>query len=328
MSRLTDHVKDPPPAGDELPSWSQIEAAVTRVTPHVIRTPLHRSRQLDERSDAQVVLKCENFQRVGAFKARGAINAVFALSDNGASKGVACHSSGNHGAALAWAASRRGIPCSVVMPSNAPAAKRAATEEYGAVVIECEPTLAARMTNLAELIDRTGAVEIHPYDNVQVIAGAATCVVELLADHPTPLDVIVAPVGGGGLVSGTALAVAALSPATLIWGAEPIGADDAARSLAAGRLIPQTSPRTIADGLLTSLSPRTFRAINTHVARIATVTEDELVDAMRFVWERMKLVIEPSCAAPVAVALRGDLAGRRCGIIISGGNVDLASLPF
>lgn len=305
-----------------------MEAAALRIEPHVLRTPLHRSRQLDEASGAEIVLKCENFQRVGAFKARGAANAVFSLTESSAARGVACHSSGNHAAALAWSARRRGIPVWVVMPSNAPAAKRAATLGYGAEIIDCEPTLAAREATLAEVLQRTGAVEIHPYDNAQIIAGAATCAIELMADDPLPFDVVMAPVGGGGLLSGTALAVAATSPTTVVWGAEPLGADDAARSLAAGHLIAQTAPDTIADGLLTSLSPRTYRAISSHVERIATVTDDEIIEAMRFVWERMKLVIEPSCAVPVAVALRGEVAGRRCGIIISGGNVDLAALPF
>ena len=311
----------------DLPDAGEIQAAAERIAPYIRRTPIHTSRQLDAQSSAAIFLKCENFQRTGAFKVRGAMNAVWSLDEERAQRGVAAHSSGNHAAALACAAASRDIPAWVVMPSNAPAVKRWATEGYGAQVIECRPTVESRESMLAEVVAEFGAVEIHPYDNRNVIAGAGTAALELLSDVDD-LDLILAPVGGGGLLSGTAIATRSIRPQADVWGAEPAGANDAACSLATGVLVPQTDPQTMADGLLTSLSPRTFAAICADVSHIQTVTEDEIVTAMHFVWERMKLVIEPSCAVPVAVALRGDCSDRRVGIIISGGNVDLGRLPF
>lgn len=303
------------------PTREDVLAAARRLEGLVHRTPVLRCRTLDERSGATVFLKSEHLQKVGAFKARGAMNAVAQLPPD--ADRVACHSSGNHAQALAWAAARRGLAATIVMPSTAPAVKRAAVEGYGAEIVTCDPTLEARETTLAQVLETTGAVEIHPYDHPHVIAGAGTAALELCQEVPD-LDVVVAPVGGGGLLSGSSLAVTGAT----VWGAEPAGADDAARSLAAGRLIPQTDPRTIADGLLTSLSDRTFGIISERVERIVTVTEEEITDAMRLLWERTKQVVEPSGAVAVAAILRGELAGRRVGVILSGGNVDLDTLRW
>jgi threonine dehydratase len=312
-----------------LPTADDVAAAHERITGRVHRTPVLRCRTVDEWCGAEVHLKAEHLQRAGAFKARGAANAVWSLSDADAARGVAAHSSGNHAAALAVAAASRGLRCWIVMPSNAPAVKRAATEHYGAEVVPCEPTLEARVRTLAELRERTGAVEVHPYDDVRVIAGAGTAVKELLEDVPD-LDAVVIPIGGGGLLSGTAVWVAGSRPDVEVWAAEPLGADDAARSLAAGHLVPQADPDTIADGLLTSLAPRTFRALSELTRGVLTVTENEILGATRLLWERAKQVVEPSGAVPVA-ALGGDearerFAGRRVGIVLSGGNVDVPSL--
>lgn len=249
---------------------------------------------------------------------------MFLLTDEDANRGVACHSSGNHAGALAWAASARGIPCTIVMPSNASLAKSAAVAGYGAEIIWCEPTIAAREAALAEFLASSGATEIHPYDHPDVIAGAGTAALELLEDV-SDLDVLVAPVGGGGLLSGTILAA---DGGVEVVGAEPVGADDAARSVAAGSLIGDPDPVTIADGLRTPLSARTFAIIVAGATRIATVSDDEMISSMRFCWERMKLVVEPSGVIGVALALRGELVGRRAGIIISGGNLDLDNLPW
>lgn len=311
-----------------------VRAAASRLTGWVHRTPVMTSHSIDDWVGVQVVCKCENLQRVGAFKYRGALNAVLHVKAKAptpsALSGVAAHSSGNHAQALALAARKCDLPAFIVMPSNAPSVKRAAVESYGAEIITCEPTLAAREATLADVIEQTGAVEIHPYDNPQVIAGAGTAALELLGsvDH---LDAIVAPVGGGGLLSGTALAASA-SPSIDVWGAEPAGADDAYRSLEAGHLIPSEDPDTIADGLLTSLRPRTFAIISAHAAGIVRVTDDEIREAMTLVWERAKLVIEPSAAVAVAgaraLARQTEPAapGHRIGVILSGGNVDLP--PF
>jgi threonine dehydratase len=278
---------------------------------------------------AALFFKCENLQVAGAFKARGAMNAVFSLSDREAKLGVATHSSGNHAAALALAARRRGIRAYVVMPENAPAVKQRAVAEYGAEIVRCKPTLAAREEGLSEVIARTGAVVVHPYDDLRIIAGQGTAALEL-CQEVSDLDVIMAPVGGGGLLSGTALAVRGVSPRTRVLGAEPELADDAFRSLQAGRIIPSTYPETIADGLRTSLGDLTFPIIRQHVDAIVTVGEAGIVAAMRAIWERMKLVVEPSAAVPLAAILSGrvDLTGKRVGIILSGGNVDLDALPW
>jgi threonine dehydratase len=247
---------------------------------------------------------------------------VFSLSDEEAARGVATHSSGNHAAALARAAQRRGIPAYVVMPSNAPAVKRAAVEGYGGQVIECEPTLAAREAAAAEVVARTGAEFVHPYDDARVIAGQGTALLEVCDDGLRP-DLVLAPVGGGGLMSGTALTARARLPGACVWGAEPAGADDAARSLATGVLQPQLAPRTIADGLRTALSPMTFEMIRRDVDGIAVVTEQSILDAMRLVWHYLKIVIEPSCAVPVAALLERRVGGDHAVVVLTGGNVDL-----
>lgn len=293
-----------------------------RIAPFIHHTPVMVSRTLDEWVDAVVFLKCEHLQRVGAFKYRGATNAVQSLTADAAAHGVAAHSSGNHGAALALAARHRGIAAHIVVPTTAARAKRAAVEAYGARIVLCEPTLASREATVAAVIAETGAIEIHPFDNDDVIAGAGTAALELVREVDG-LDVIVAPVGGGGLLSGTALAAHGTQPALRVIGAEPAAADDAARSLQTGSIVAPHPPATIADGLLTGLSPRTFAVISEHVETIVTVTEAEIVEAMRFVWERTKQLIEPSAAVGVAAVRRADLPGARVGIILSGGNVDL-----
>ena len=311
------------------PTLIDIQHAAERIRPYAHRTPVFTCHSLDARVGAQVFLKCENLQKVGAFKFRGACNAVFSLSAEQARRGVATHSSGNHAQALALAARLRGIPAYIVMPSNAPAVKQAAVAGYGGVITLCEPTLAAREETLAQVVAQTGAEVVHPYNDVRVIAGQGTAALELLADVPD-LDVIIAPVGGGGLLSGTALATKALSPATRVIAAEPAGADDAYRSLAAGQIVPSVAPKTIADGLLTSLGTLTFPIIRQHVEQIVIVSEQAIVESMHFVWERAKLVVEPSGATPVAVLWEGkiDLRGLRVGVILSGGNVDLTHLPW
>ncbi len=278
---------------------------------------------------ARLFFKCENFQKVGAFKFRGATNAVFSLSDAEASKGVATHSSGNHAAALALAARLRGIPAHVVMPSTSRAIKQAAVDGYGARIVLCEPTLEARESTLETVVAATGAAVVHPYNDPRVIAGQGTAALELLADIPD-LDVVMTPVGGGGLLSGTAIVVRSLAPGARVVGAEPAAADDAFRSLEQGRIVPSVDPRTIADGLLTSLGTLTFAIIREHVAGIVTVSEAAIVAAMRHVWERMKILVEPSSAVPLGALIEGKLAaaGLRVGIILSGGNVDLEHLPW
>jgi threonine dehydratase len=313
----------------DAPSFRDIQAAAKRIGPFVHRTPVLTSAALDAMAGARLHFKCENLQKVGAFKMRGAANAVFSLSEAEAARGVATHSSGNHAAALALAARLRGIQAHVVMPSTSRAVKKAAVASYGARIVECEPTLAAREATLAAVVAETGATFIHPYNDPRVIAGAGTAALELL-EQVAGLDVLLAPVGGGGLMSGTALAVAGAAPGTRVIGAEPDGADDAYRSLEAGHVVPSVNPRTIADGLLTSLGELTFAVLSTHLEGIWTVSEAGIVAAMRLVWERMKLVIEPSSAVPLAAVLdhRGELAGQRVGIILSGGNVDLDALPW
>jgi threonine dehydratase len=307
-----------------IPPASKVSEAATRLTPWVHRTPVLTSRTLDERSGGSVFVKCENLQRVGAFKFRGATNALLQLTDAERKAGVITHSSGNHAQAVALAGQLLGIPVCVVMPRTAPAVKRLATEGYGARVVLCEPTLASRESTTADLIAEHGYTLIHPFDNWNVIAGQGTAAWELL-DQAGLLDLIITPVGGGGLLSGTALACQAKSPHTHVIGAEPERADDACRSFKEGTIRPSENPKTMADGLLTSLSERTFAVIRRHVSDIVTVTEAEILAAMRFMWERMKIVIEPSSAVAVAPILNDKLSvrGQRVGIIISGGNVEL-----
>ena len=314
---------------EALPTIAEVRAAAERIRPYAHRTPVLTCASLDAMTGAALFFKCENFQRVGAFKFRGAANAVFSLSDEEARRGVATHSSGNHAAALALAARLRGVPAHVVMPRTAKAVKRAAVAGYGARIVLCEPTLAAREATLADVVAATGAAVVHPYNDARVIAGQGTAALELLADVPA-LDLVLAPVGGGGLLSGTAIAVAGVSQSTRVVGAEPAAADDAFRSLHEGRIVPSVDPRTVADGLLTSLGTLTFAIIRERVAEIVTVSEEAIVAAMRHTWERMKIVIEPSSAVPLGALLEGKLpaAGRRIGVILSGGNVDLADLPW
>lgn len=308
---------------------SEITAAAARIAPYIHRTPVLTCSAVDALAGARLFFKCENFQKVGAFKMRGATNAVFGLEAEAAARGVATHSSGNHAQALALAARLRGVPAYVVMPRGAPAVKRTAVAGYGAEIIDCEPTLAAREATLEQVVARTGAVFIHPYDDERIIAGQATAALELLQEIPD-LDVVMAPVGGGGLLSGTALAAAALAPKARILGAEPAGADDAARSLAAGQILPSTNPQTVADGLLTSLGALNFPIIQKHVSAIWTVSDEQILAALRLTWERMKILIEPSSAVCLAAVLahREEVASLRVGIILSGGNVDLDRLPW
>jgi threonine dehydratase len=319
-----------PPSPTTLPTFDDVRRAADRIGSHAHRTPVLTSRLVDERAGTRVFFKCENLQRVGAFKFRGACNAVLSLDDDGARAGVATHSSGNHAAAIALAAKRRGIPAFVVMPTSAPAPKRAAVLAYGARVIDCAPTLADREATVLRVIAETGATMIHPFDDVRVIAGQGTAALELLADV-ADLDAVLVPIGGGGLFSGTAIAVRGLSKTTRVIACEPATADDAFRSVRAGELLPSGDPTTIADGLRTSLSRRTFEALRTHGGEVVTVTEEQIVDAMRFVWERMKIIIEPSSAVPVAALFAHQIdaqKGARIGVILSGGNVDLDRLPW
>lgn len=303
---------------------AEIRAAAERIGPWAHRTPVLTSRALDERCGGSIRLKCENFQRVGAFKFRGAMNAVLQLDDDARRRGVVTHSSGNHAQALALAGKLAGVPACVVMPRTAPAIKRAATEGYGAKVVPCEPTLADREATVERLIAAHGYELVHPYDDWRVIAGQGTAALELL-DQAGPLDMVVTPCGGGGLLSGTAIAVKSVSPTTQVIGTEPANADDAKRSLASGAIVPSEDPKTIADGLRTSLGERDFSVIRERVDAIATATEAEILDAMRLIWERLKIVIEPSSAVPVAAILNGqiDVKGKAIGVILTGGNVDL-----
>jgi threonine dehydratase len=311
------------------PTIAEIREAAERIGPFVHRTPVLTCNAINQMCDAQIFFKCENFQKVGAFKIRGATNAVFSLSEEEAAKGIATHSSGNHAAAVAQAARWRGTGAYVVVPENSRTVKKVAVVGYGAEITFCRPTLEAREEELTKIIERTGAAFIHPYNDRRVIAGQGTAALELCEEVPD-LDIVMTPVGGGGLLSGTALTVSAVSPRTDVIAAEPQGADDAYRSLQAGELIPSVNPDTIADGLLTSLGDLTFPIIMRHVKEIVTVSEKEIVTAMRHMWERAKIVVEPSAAVPLGAVLGGGSAfsGKRIGIILSGGNVDLDELPW
>ena len=310
---------------------ADIQAAARRIAGLAHRTPVRTCTTLDRLAGRSLFFKCEHLQKAGAFKFRGACNAVQKLPAETAARGVVTHSSGNHAQALALAAKLRGIPAHVVMPRNASPVKRRAVEEYGGHVVECEPTLAARETTAAAVQAETGATMIPPYNHPDVIAGQGTAALELL-EQVMALDAIIAPVGGGGLLAGTALASKGLAPSVRVFAAEPAGADDAARSKAAGQLLPQTGPRTIADGLLTSLGDLTWPVLRDRVERVVTVTDDEIIAAMRLAWERAKLLIEPSAAVAVAAVLSPEFraldGARRVGIILSGGNVNLDALPW
>lgn len=319
---------DAKPSPERL-TLAAIRAAHERIRERIHRTPVLTSSTLDEQSGGALFFKCENMQKGGAFKARGATNAVFSLTDAEAARGVATHSSGNHAAALSRAAKLRGIPAYIVMPNNVPKAKRAAVERLGGKVVFCEPTIAAREAAAAKIIADTGATLIHPYDDLRVMAGQGTATLELL-DQVPELDTITCPIGGGGLISGTSVAALALKPGIRVIGAEPAGADDAFRSYKAGKRIPLTQANTIADGLRGSLSDRTFMEIRGHVADVVTVSEEGIVAAMRSIWEVLKIIIEPSAAVPYAAVLEKkiDVRGRRVGIILTGGNLDLDVLPW
>jgi threonine dehydratase len=304
-----------------------IREAHARIAPLIHRTPIFRSTSLDRMAGAQLLFKCENLQKTGSFKIRGATNVIFSLPDDKAARGVVTHSSGNHGAAVAYAARRRGIRAWIVVPRGAPEVKRRAIADFGAEIIECEPTMEAREAAAREILDRTGATLVHPYDDDRIIAAQATATVELIEDAGD-LDLILAPVSGGGLMSGTAIAAQSLVPGIRVIGCEPAGADDAFRSLQAGQLLKNAKVETIADGLRASLSDRTFAILRERLESVVLISEEEIRQAMRLVWERLKLVIEPSSAVPVAAALfrKIDPAASRIGILLSGGNLDLG--PF
>jgi threonine dehydratase len=321
-------VKNKPRSITEAIDLATILAAHKRIQPHVHRTLVLTSERLDKSSGASLFFKCENLQKIGAFKARGATNAVFALDDAMARCGVATHSSGNHGAAVARAAKLRGVPAHIVMPSNSAKVKIRAIEGYGAQIVFCEPTEEAREGTCAEVIRKTGATLIHSFENDHVIAGQGTAAVELLEDVPG-LDLIICPVGGGGLLSGTAIAAKSMRPDIKVIAVEPANADDAAQSFRAGRRLVTEKKFTIADGLRTNVGERTFPIIQRYVDDIVTVSEEAIVSAMRTIWETMKIVIEPSAALPYAAIVERviDVNGKRVGIILTGGNVDLDALP-
>ncbi len=312
-----------------IPTFDDVAAAHERIAPHIHRTPVMTSSCIDALAGAALFFKCENFQKAGAFKVRGASNAVFGLDDAHAGRGVATHSSGNHALSLSYAAGRRGIPCNVVMPRTAPQAKKSAVRGYGGIITECEPSTSSREAVFAEVQAATGAEFVHPYNDPRVIAGQATCARELVS-QVDGLDAVIAPIGGGGMVSGTCLALSAIAPDIRVYAAEPEQADDAFRSFRAGRIIADDAPETVADGLKVPLKELTWHFVANRVTDILTVSEQEIVDAMKLVWKRMKLVIEPSSAVAVAAILKhtDTFAGRRVGVIVTGGNVDLDRLPW
>jgi threonine dehydratase len=311
------------------PTLQDIYQAAERIKPYAHYTPVLTCESLNQQVNAQVYLKCENFQKVGAFKFRGACNAVYSLSDEEASHGVCTHSSGNHAQALALAARMRGIPAYIVMPNNAPSVKKNAVAGYGGQITFCEPTLVARESTLERIRLDTGANVVHPYNDERVITGQGTAALELLAQVPD-LDVIITPVGGGGLLSGTAIAATETKKSIRVIAGEPEMADDAYRSMKEGKIIPSVNPKTIADGLLTSLGSLTFPIIRERVEQIITVSEHGIIDSMKFVWERAKIVIEPSSAVAVGVLWekKVNLSGLKVGVVLSGGNVDLEKLPW
>ncbi len=312
-----------------IPTFEDVEAAHERIKPYIHRTPVLTSSYMNKLSGAELFFKCENFQKAGAFKVRGASNAVFGLDAATAATGVATHSSGNHALSLSYAAGQRGIPVTVVMPRTAPEAKKAAVRGYGGTVVECEPSTSSREEVFAQVVAQSGADFVHPYNDPRVIAGQATCSRELL-DEVSALDAVVAPIGGGGMVSGSCLTLSTIAPATKIYAAEPLNADDAWRSFKAGHIIADDAPQTVADGLKVPLKELTWHFVSNHVEDILLATEQEIIDAMYLTWQRMKIVIEPSSAVSLAVVLknRDVFAGKRVGIIITGGNVDLNKLPW
>lgn len=310
-----------------IPTLADVRDAARRIQPYVTRTPVLRSGKVDRMLRAQVFFKCENLQEIGAFKQRGACNAVFLMDDSSIERGVATHSSGNHGAALALAASRRGVPAYMVMPEGSVASKRQAVEGYGAVIRTCPPGLSSREAALDRVLRETGAALVHPYDDYAVIAGQGTAALELLDEHPE-IDLVVAPVGGGGLLSGTAIVASGLDRPVTVIGAEPAQADDAYRSVKSGERVVVDAPDTIADGLRASLGEKTFEVIRRHVHEIVRVEERAIIPALRYVLETMKVLIEPSAAVAVAALLNHsvEIRDRQVGVILSGGNVDLDAI--
>lgn len=313
----------------DIPDLAAIEAAAVRIAPHAHRTPVLRSRTLDALAGAQLHFKCENLQRIGAFKFRGACNAVWSLSESAAARGVVTHSSGNHGAALALAAQTRGIPAHVVVPDGAVKSKLAAIEAYGATLHHCAPTMAARDALAEQVRERTGAAFVHPFTDPRVIAGQGTAALELLRESG-PFDVLLAPIGGGGLIGGSAIAAQALDPRTAVYAAEPEGAADAGESLRRGERVVDIEPDTICDGLRATIGAINFELLTRHAIRVLPVADSETIAAMRLIWQRLKLVVEPSSAIVLAAILRHRelFVGRRVGVILSGGNVDLDALPW
>jgi len=313
----------------DLPDLSDIQSAHKRIKPFIHKTPVLNSSQLNRMFDCELYFKCENFQKVGAFKFRGATNAVMSLNDDEKKHGVVTHSSGNHAAALALAAGMNGVRAFIVMPENAPSVKKDAVAGYGAIITFCKPTLQSREETCRAIMEREGATLIHPYDNFNVICGQGTASLELLEEYPG-LDILVAPVGGGGLMSGTSTTAKGINRSITVIGAEPLNANDAWKSFKTGILTPSVNPLTIADGLLTSLSELTFSIIRKNVDDIFTATEDSIINSMKLIWERMKIIIEPSSATVLAVIKEnpGFFKGKKVGLIISGGNVDLTRLPF
>lgn len=321
-----------------LPTLADVLAAARRISPEAHRTPILTSAFFDKHTGGRLFFKCENFQRIGAFKFRGALNTLRSLTPEQLALGVVTHSSGNHAQATALAARMCGAQATVVMPSNSSEVKKRAVAGYGGKIVECEPTEQARVGTSERIVTETGGALIHPFNDARIIAGQGTAAVELLQDLQPQLDeagaprldILMAPVGGGGLISGTAIAAAEMSPGTTVVGAEPAAADDAKRSLESGELQPMIGPKTVADGLRTSLGPLTFAAVRSHVSQIVTCSEASIISTMKLVWERMKIVIEPSSAVPLAAILEGnlDVRGKTVAIIISGGNVDLDALPW
>ena len=316
-----------------IPTLDDMLEAHERIKPYIHRTPVLTSRFLNELAGCEMFFKCENFQKAGAFKVRGASNAVFGLSDKDAKNGVCTHSSGNHALSLSYAAGRRGIPCNVVMPHSAPEAKKAAVRGYGGIITECQPSTTSREEVFAKVQAETGGDFVHPYNDPRVIAGQATCsreFLEQMKEIGEKPDMVVAPIGGGGMISGTCLTLSNLAPDVKIYAAEPVNADDAARSFKAGHIIADDAPNTVADGLKVPLKDLTWHFVSNYVTDILTATEEEIIEAMKLTWTHMKIVIEPSCAVPLAVILKNKdvFAGKKVGVIITGGNVDLDKLPW
>lgn len=312
-----------------IPTYNDVLDAHQRIEPFIHKTPVLTSSYLNQLTGAKLFFKCENFQKAGAFKVRGASNAVFGLSDQDAANGVCTHSSGNHALSLSYAASQRGIPCNVVMPSTSPQAKKDAVKGYGGIITECEPSTSSRESVFAEVQAKTGGNFVHPYNDPRVIAGQGTCSKELM-EQTDGVDLVVAPIGGGGMISGTCLTLSQIAPETKVIAAEPEQADDAYRSFKSGHIIADDAPQTIADGLKVPLKELTWHFVSNYVSDILTASEQEIVDAMKLTWKRMKIVIEASCAVPLAIILKNKdyFAEKRVGVIITGGNVDLDNLPW